>query len=457
MNSDRDEEEEEFQFEEEEDEDEEGKAYATELAGRADLLQNPLDLTSTKTLPPLIIDKTAHINKSKYTYENIVRMLTPIVNLSIPLSEMAVGNRYKIVAIGTTSPDIWQQVGLKNKPTIGTVFRSISVPPVHADEAIVYKLGEECMSVHEKAEGLILQDIMLVFMEIVGMDKTIAETNLVIGSARKQQTILEKCVIYFYNYVIYILGKHNADESDEAWTEVFDNLEKRKQLVKHAAFHSQEGHINNPNFFSYPDQLIIIVMFIKTLPLQVQVSWAQHYMQEFIEGYGQKIAEFNPTRRMPMGFIATCFNGNFEKVLLSLSSAITHFYIPEIEIESEEKKYKTLKNELTGSLFNEYYKSFANKGKEATPTLEDYIDYIKKNIRNEDKKAQMLALVDEPTIRGQLIQNLSYYGGKKMKKTLKKKKYLNKKKTLKKTLKKKKYLKKTSLKKKKKTRMSWKL
>jgi hypothetical protein len=67
--------------------------------------------------------------------------------------------------------------------------------------------------------------------------------------------------------------------------------------------------------------------------------------------------------------------------------------------------------------------------------LEDYIDYIKKNIRNEDKKTRMLALVDDPTIRDQLIQNLSYYGGKKMKKTLKrtlkKKKYLNKKKTLK--------------------------
>ena len=200
-------------------------------------------------------------------------------------------------------------------------------------------------------------------------------------------------------------------------------------------------------------------MFIKTLPIQVQVSWAQHYMQEFIEGYGQKIAEFNPTRRMPMGFIATCFNGNFEKVLLSLSSAITHFYIPEIEIESEEKKYKTLKNELTGSLFNKYYTSFAVK--EATPTLEDYIDYIKQNISNEDKKSRMLALVDEPTIRDQLIQNLSYYGGKKMKKTLKrtlkKKKYLKKTIKMKKTLKMKKYLKKTSLKKKKKTRMSRKL
>jgi hypothetical protein len=187
-------------------------------------------------------------------------------------------------------------------------------------------------------------------------------------------------------------------------------------------------------------------MFIESLPFQIQVAWAQNYIKEFIQGYEQSLDTFDPKRRSHMGFIASCLNGNLEKSLLSIRTAITHFY-PEgwgLEEDSAEEKLRVLKNAVTGSEFEKYFGSVEDI---AGPTLEGYKKYIQDNPDiNADRKQKFLSLLEDPAIIAKIEETIQMMSGGrrrvKNRKLNKKDKKIKKNKTYKKNKKEKKTIKK---------------
>ena len=344
-----------LQNQEEEEEEQEGEieySIEDELAEKADQEPNGAD-SEGQVLPPLVIDKTAKINDEhgqKYTFENIVSLLTPkITNVKISLSQMELNKWYGIASLGTTQPNIWEQVGIEGEPRIGKVFKCKAVPNQEQGEAIVYETVTACMAVHELSRMLDMVNLFKTFLDSVDDTVFTSQYDMVTYGIVNEAEKLEKFAKMLYKFILKLLSKHNADESADSWTHIYDDLEKRKQLVKHAVFNSEEGLMHHPRFDydsqnTQPEDILLLIMFIDSLPEQVQVSWAQNYIKEFIEGYGQQLETFDRTNRSEMGFIATCLNGNLEKFLLSIRPAIIQFYPVELEEETEEQKLQTLKN-----------------------------------------------------------------------------------------------------------------
>jgi hypothetical protein len=288
------------------------------------------------------------------------------------------------------------------------------------------------MAVHELAEKLDLNEIFMTFYKIVG------EENITTAYEDKQYFELSEeerfkaITIDFYKLLISLLGKHNADNDADAWSHVFDDLARRKHLVKHAMFHGEEGLLYHPYFDQsennvdgmYPASFVLL-MFIKSLPLQVQIEWAQNYMKEFITGYGQSLEDFKPLERTPDGFFASCINGNFEKLLLNIITGIVKFLdsrkIIETPEEIEQKEQFVMREKVEKALFQDYY---LNNEDDAGPTLEGYVDYIRDNKElPEEKKKQYIALLErDPTIISKLQCTISMsMGGGKKKGIMKKK------------------------------------
>ena len=223
---------------------------------------------------------------------------------------------------------------------------------------------------------------------------------------------------------------HNADDSEDSWTHIYDDTEKRKQLVKHAIFNSEEGIMNHPRFDyesrnAYPENILLLNMFIESLPIQVQVAWAQNYIKEFIEGYGQELETFDRENRSDIGFIASCLNGNLEKFLLSIRTAIVQFYPVEIEEETEEQKLQTLKNAVTGSEFQKYFQTVDDID---GPTMLGYKNYIQSNADvKEELRQKYLELLEDPEIVKKIEETISIMSGGRKRKQVRGKKTMTRK------------------------------
>ena len=378
-------------------------------------------------LPPLVIDKTEKINdryEQTYTFEYIVSLLSPkITNVKIPLSQMEINKWYGIASLGNTDPSIWAQVGV-NEPRIGTVFKSESVPNPESGEAIVYETVAACMAVHELSRRLDISKLFKTFKDSVDGEVFSQELDrLTRRGLISEQDQLEKFAIMLYNLLFYLLSKHNDDETSDSWTDIYDDIEKRKKFISHAVFNSEEGIMYHPRF-DYRDQngfsedILLLIMFIESLPPQIQVAWAQNYIKEFIEGYGQQLETFDRKKRSGMGFIASCLNGNLEKMLLSIRTAIVQFYPLELEEETEEKKLQKLKRAVTGSLFQRYF------GTVDEATLEGYTNYIETNPEfnnNEELRQTYLELLEDPEVIDKIRQTIEIMSGGKKRKQIKRK------------------------------------
>jgi hypothetical protein len=381
-------------------------------------------------LPPLVIDKTEQINdryEQPYTFENIVSLLSPkITNVKIPLSQMEFNKWYGIASLGNTDPSIWAQVGV-NEPRIGTVFKSISVPNPESGEAIVYETVAACMAVHELSRRLDISNLFKTFKDSVDGEVFSQELDrLTRRGLISEQDQLEKFAIMLYNLLFYLLSKHNDDETSDSWTHIYDDIEKRKQFISHAVFNSEEGIMYHPRFDyrdenSFREDILLLIMFIESLPPQIQVAWAQNYIKEFIEGYGQQLETFDRTKRSDMGFIASCLNGNLEKMLLSIRTAIVQFYPLELAEETEEETLENLKSAVTGSEFQRYFATVEDIN---GPTLEGYKNYIQTNPEfnnNEKLREKYLELLEDPEVIDKIRETIEIMSGGKKRKQIKRK------------------------------------
>lgn len=126
-----------------------------------------------------------------------------------------------------------------------------------------------------------------------------------------------------------------------------------------------------------------------------------------------------------MGFIASCLNGNLEKMLLSITPAIVKFYPLELEEETEEQKLQTLKNAVTGSLFQKYFESVEDV---AGPTLDGYKNYIQTNPEfnnKEELRQKYLELLKDQTIIDKITETITIMSGEGKRNTLNVEKRLN--------------------------------
>ena len=406
---------------------------ANELAAAADAELNEeyseAELNRVgEPLPPIIIDPQTPINDSEYTYNDIVLLLTPQMKkvVKLPLSQMKAHSWYGIHSLGNTSIETWRQVGLnKPVPMIGDGFKCIMAPPAEEGEAVVYESGPACMAVHNLKFDL--NRVLKIFYKITGIER---EAEFALATPQQE---LQSYATDFYKMLIILLGKHNTNEN-VGDTQVFDNLAQRKRMVKHAVFHYEEGLIIYPGFDisdvdsvsgirGNPRDLLVIMKFVELLPEQLQVDWAQHYINEFITGYGKELATFDPSERSELGFIASCINGNMEKIMLTFSAAIRDFYRSDerkrpsdvTEEESNAEKRQDLIATLTGSEFQAYFKTLRD---DMGPSIAGYTTYIEeKDGFSNEKRRQMLLLLNEPDIIAQLEEQISYVsGGRKIKK-----------------------------------------
>ena len=400
------------------------------IAEKAADIENAGRVAPQDRLAPLEIDLFEVIpeSKSQTTYNDIVQLLLPKINkMKLPLSEMQVYKWYGIARLGTTSLDVWTSVGLVGKvPAIGVRFKCTEVPAKTMGEAQVYESGPDCMAIHELVRGIDIGQVVTTFKNIVG-----AERLQKVTLADDSEELLIKVTQELYQLIVFLLGYHLADEPmDEspddslegAWTRYYNtgpaSYQQRKNFVKHAIYHKDEGLIHHPFFspediesdLSSPENLLIIIEFIKMLPLQVQVAWAQHYIKEFITGYNQTLKNFDPTRKSAEGFIASCINGNFEKLLLAFPTGIVQMakaQPPEPETAADQRQ--NLINAFTHSEFEKY---FTQERDIDGPTIERYKQYIEKNdIINPDLKAQYLLLFEDPLVIKQLEEIISIMSG----------------------------------------------
>ena len=130
-----------------------------------------------------------------------------------------------------------------------------------------------------------------------------------------------------------------------------------------------------------------------------------------------------------MGFIASCINGNFEKILLSFRTAIVHFYEAQSpEKETSEQKQQTLISSFIGEFFLKYYHTINDDT--TSPTIEGYKEFIYTSLSQENQN-NFLPMFDDAEIMVLLTDKIKIVGGKgrKNKKTIKNR---NNKKTIKK-------------------------
>lgn len=400
----------------------------------ADIQYEPIE-EDQERLAPLEIDPDQPINEgvSGNTYGELVKLLAPsnTKKVKLPISRMEMDKWYGISSIGNTSPDVWSQLNVV-EPLIGKVFQCIFVPEQQEGESMVYETVAPCMAVHSIAGGLDKRQIIQFFDATMAQDKTESAYDTLVSNYPDPNEQLNYLSKEFFNFLMSRLGKHNADETEDSWTHVYDDIELRKTLVKHAIFHVEEGIKNHPFFdktnrYSGPEFFLLIQEFLKVLPIQVQVVWAQNYIQEFITGYGQTLDTFDPTLRSPEEFIASCLNGNLEKLLISIVTGVTHFYKSEREIEGEEQEQERLLDALLGSEFQNYYGELIDEG----PTLDGFIKHIKEGpIISENDREKYIEILNDPNYKRQIEDNINVYtGGRRRKHNTRK--YIKKRKAIK--------------------------
>jgi surface protein len=394
---------------------------------------------------------------------NMNKMFLDCSNFNQDLSRWDISNVTSMNGMFGNCPIIEAYIPVKNNDLVqkaekafsGTLGGILELLVIHPDDtfgnnnctfgAIVELLapnitnasGAHSMAIHTLSRKLNLSLIFQTFIDCVGSDVIKDDFN-----SSSTKTKLELSAILLYNLIKLNLSIHNADENADSWTHIYDNIANTKKLINHAIFNVHEGLMKHPRFESHPEQLLYIVKFIELLPQQIQVAWAKFYIKEFIEGYGQKLETFDPIKKS-QGCIASCINGNFEKLLLSISTAITQFYPSGWGLEPVTDENDLLKAAITGSEFEKYYSTTAVDIN--GPTLEGYRKYIKGLVNAELREKYLNLLTDQEVVNSiqGIIDLMS--GGKsgrfnkhnktfkrKSKKTIKKKKLYKRKKTFKK-------------------------
>jgi uncharacterized protein YjbI with pentapeptide repeats len=433
---DEDEDEDDEEYEEERLEEDKKKKKEEQLAESADTKRERAPKPKTLLLEPFVIDISQKINNSNITYDDLKRALMPIIvkKNKLRISKMKQSQWYSIASLGNTPSDVWENNNVE--PKEGNIFKCLVVPPPTIGEAKVYESEQVCMQIHRYAGSLNIANLKKMFQEVLTRrfyDKELEKfyEQLISEQPGVRFNPSEEIAKAFYNLIMNLLSIHNADETKDGWTHVYDDMIARKRMVQHAVFNAKEGIMFHPAF--QEDNLFLLKMFIESLPLQVQVAWAQNYILEFIEGYGQKIDTFNPTQRSEQGFIASCINGNLEKLLFAVRTAIVNFSPSHIEIETEEQKIETMiNNAITGSMLLNYYSSLTG---DEGPTLDGYKTYILENI-SEDLRPHYLSKLEDPDFEEDMLDAITeLHGGKgkkkRNKKTTNKHKTNLKKKTLK--------------------------
>jgi hypothetical protein len=87
------------------------------------------------------------------------------------------------------------------------------------------------------------------------------------------------------------------------------------------------------------DIINLFMTFLNMLPAEIQTTYAEYYIQEFIQGYTNKIDNFKLDK--PYGWIASCAPGNFQKTLIAFTLLDAFIDTPK---KSNEEMKKELKN-----------------------------------------------------------------------------------------------------------------
>ena len=95
----------------------------------------------------------------------------------------------------------------------------------------------------------------------------------------------------------------------------------------------------------WDDFLAMVCLFIKKLPVPLQVNWAESYMTAFIEGYDLKVCSF-PRQVLVFGRslhdgtheYPSCYLGMLYHTFISLYDILFECYIPPVQEESKEER-----------------------------------------------------------------------------------------------------------------------
>ena len=335
-------------------------------------------------LPPLPLINPYHfINNSNFTYNDVIQLLNPTINnVILQVSKMKINKYYRVSELGDTSIEMWTQIGVKLKPNnkieIEIPFKCLKVPDEQICEGFVYESSPDCNAVHDLARQLNKDKIMNTFSLIIGNDELIKvfKSNYSLSN----NELVKHFINILFLTITKLLKLHNEQDGLEGWTSAFDNTSQRDKIIIHALYHNIEGLINHPFFDTTldgnPYNLLYLIMFLNTLPLQMRVYWAQNYIYQFITGYGQTLQTFDPTKKMPpFNFIASCINGNLEKLIITIRDAITHFIDGSLIKETEEEKQEQLLKVFTKNVENGFEKYYATS---EDPSIEGYEEYLTK-------------------------------------------------------------------------------
>lgn len=362
------------------------------------------------------------INNSAFTYLDIIKMLNPAIkNVILPASKMEVHKWYRVSDMGDTPINVWNESGVQlkrdqanniiepKKLDLEKSFKCLQVPDEMMCEGFVYESTPDCMAIHELSAKLNIHKLMENFSLIVGNEEIVKEIKKHYTPPITNTEFLQSLMAILRKVMNSLLNKHNAEDGAEGWTNIYDQVAQRNSFINHALYHHDEGLIKHPFldpvFNGNPTYLLYLILFLNTLPIQIRVYWAQNYMMQFITGYGQTLETFDPTRKMPpYNFIASCINGNFEKLFLSIGGAIAHFINGNLIVESEEEKQENLKKILAKNVeaeFETYY------GTSEDPTVEGYEKYLQEKAITadftEEKKAKYLTiLTTDASVRSKL-------------------------------------------------------
>ena len=110
------------------------------------------------------------------------------------------------------------------------------------------------------------------------------------------------------------------------------------------------------NELIWKDFMLIVLSFIKTLPISIQISWAENYMTSFIEGYDLKVSEF-PNQVVVFGnslvenkqVYPSCYLGMLYHTLISLYQTLFESH-PDIQPELDPSTQKMIRRNMLSRL-----------------------------------------------------------------------------------------------------------
>jgi hypothetical protein len=143
------------------------------------------------------------------------------------------------------------------------------------------------------------------------------------------------------------------------------------------------------------DIINLFMTFLNMLPSEIQTTYAEYYIQEFIQGYNNKIDNFKLDKAH--GWIASCAPGNFQKTLIAFSLLDSFIETPKKSDEEMKKELKSVdKTVLIDNLrfvVNRVYQELYQDASKRM-TVESFKESVIENLKKNDNE-HLLNLVDE--------------------------------------------------------------